>query len=358
MLDLDRARSGHAPKTLRLIRLAGAAVLLAVGACGGGGDAGLPADPGGPPVTPETPGTPVTPETPETPPAPEPPPTPEAPPPSGPPVHNGIAFGPNVYTKHASSTALIPPSGVDPSFTGLVNAAYIPTLLAKLEAARRANGRVLLSFAGNSDSYRDANGFNLAVWKRRVDRFRGIDISSYIADGTLMGHFIMDEPSDPHNWLGHQVSLADIDEMARYSKEIWPDLPAVIRGWPWYLKGYEYKYLDAAWAQYAARFGSIDDFIATNVEDAKASGLALVIGLNVLAGGGEHGLPGYYNEKFSMSAAQLREWGGAFLAKPYGCAFFMFRYDSAYFNRPDIRDAMAELSQKAQSLPHQTCKRP
>ena len=112
------------------------------------------------------------------------------------------------------------------------------------------------------------------------------------------------------------MSLADIDEMARYSKEIWPDLPAIIRGWPDYLLGYHYRYLDAAWAQYHVRFGSIDQFIADNVRDAKASGLALVIGLNALAGGGDKGLQGYYKDKGSMSASQLRSWGGASWTTP------------------------------------------
>jgi hypothetical protein len=64
-----------------------------------------------------------------------------------------------------------------------------------------------------------------------------------------MGHFILDEPSDPANWNGHLVSQPDIEEMARYSKEIWPDLPAIIRAWPAYLKDYQYKYLDATWVQ-------------------------------------------------------------------------------------------------------------
>ena len=355
MPDLRRAQPDYALNPFRLSRLLAVTLMLAVGACGGGsGDAALPPG-GGDPTSPEPPSTPEPPPTSPEPPA-APPPAPP-PPPSSPPVHAGIPFGPNVYTKHESSTSIIPPSGIDPAFTGLVTAAYPPTLIAKLEAARRVNGRVLLSFAGNSDFYRDSNGFNLSMWKAKTDRFRGIDISSYIADGTLMGNFLMDEPSDPKNWFGHQVSRADIDEMARYSKEIWPDLPAIIRGWPWYLKGYQYQYLDAAWAQYHARFGSIDDFIATNSRDAKDLGLSLVIGLNALSGGGEHGMQGFYKDKFSMTASQLKTWGGALLAQPYGCAFFMFRYDTVYFARPDIREAMAELSQKAQSLPVQPCRR-
>ena len=227
-----------------------------------------------------------------------------------------------------------------------------------LEAARRSNGRVLVSFSGASGHYTDANGFNLAEWKRRVDEFRQFDLSGYIADGTLLGHYIMDEPSDRRNWNDHLVARADIDEMARYSKEIWPGLPTIIRGWPWYLKGYDYKYLDAAWAAYHERFGSIDEFVKTNVSDAKEAGLSLVVGMNVLSGGGENGLPGYKAGKNSMTAAQLKTWGSALLDQPYACAFFMFRYHPEYFARADIREAVTELSQKARRLEDRSCAHP
>lgn len=256
-----------------------------------------------------------------------------------------------------SSLSLQPPSTLNPQFTALVTDAHPPILLAKLEEARRTSGRVLLSFAGVPRFIRDANGFSLTLWKQRVDHFRGVNLSSYIADGTLMGHFLMDEPNDRSNWNGHSVSLSDIDEMAKYSKEIWPDLPAIIRGWPDYLKGYQYKYLDAAWAQYHVRLGPIEEFIANNTRDAKASGLALVTGLNVLAGGGADGIPGYFQDKSAMTAAQARTWGKVLLDDPTVCAFFMFRYDAAYLSRPDIKEVMAELSQKAQNRPKRLCRR-
>jgi hypothetical protein len=232
--------------------------------------------------------------------------------------------------------------------------------MAKLEAARRSNGRVLLNFSGSSQKLRDEStgGFSLTKWKQEVDKYRGFDFSSYIADGTLIGHFLMDEPDDPNNWNGHRVSLADIEAMAKYSKEIWPDLPTIIRGWPDYLAGYDYEHLDAAWAQYHERFGPIDDFIEENVRGAKALGLALVMGLNVLGGSGEGGLPGYHPGRwFAMTASQLRTWGGALLGQSYICAFFMFRYPSDYFARPEIQAAMVELGEKAASLPKLPCRR-
>jgi hypothetical protein len=273
-------------------------------------------------------------------------------------VHEGIPFGASILSQGESSALLLPASSVNPDFTALKLDAYAKNLLNMLEAARRANGRVLVSFSGASQEYTDSNGFNLAKWKQKVDEFREFDLSSYIADGTLIGHYIMDEPSDRRNWNGHLVARADIDEMARYSKEIWPNLPTIIRGWAWYLKGYDYKYLDAAWAAYHERFGSIDQFVSSNVQDAKDAGLSLVVGLNVLAGGGDDGLPGFKEGKKSMTAAQLKSWGGALLDQPYGCAFFMFRYHPEYFARPDIKEAVTELSQKARRLENRSCQRP
>jgi hypothetical protein len=340
------------------------ALSLAVAGCGG--EAPLvapegsqpPGDTLAPPVDTLTP--PPSPPDSGTPPAPGPPPPPPpspAPPPSGPPIHTGLAFGPSVYTKHESSFSAVPPSRISSTFNALKGDAYLPTFLDKLEAARRNNDRLLISFSGQSGAYTDSDGFNLSKWKQKVDEFRGLDLSSYIADGTLMGHYIMDEPSDARNWNGHRVSPADIDAMAKYSKEIWPDLPTVIRGWPWYLKGYHYEYLDAAWAGYHVRFGPIDEFITDNVQDAKASGLALVVSLNMLAGGGDEGLPGYFHDKYSMNASQVRAWGSALLAEPYICAFFMFRYDAPYFGRADIQAAVAELSEKAHALPNRSCRK-
>lgn len=272
-------------------------------------------------------------------------------------MHHGIAFGPWVYTKGSSSLSRVPPVGLNPAFTGLITDAHRPIVMQKLEEARRTNGRVLLNFSGNAGKFTDQNGFNLERWKQFVDEYRGLDFSPYIADGTLMGNFIMDEPSDPSNWNGHVVTPATVDEMARYSKEIWPDLPAIIRAWPDYMKGYNFRYLDAIWAQYHARFGDIDAFIEDNVRLAKQSGLALVTGLNAVAGGTDPSMKGYHNDRLAMTAAQVRQWGNKLLDEPYFCAFFMFRFYPDYFGRPDIQAEMNELSQRASNRPVKECRR-
>jgi hypothetical protein len=267
--------------------------------------------------------------------------------PPGPLSHVGLPFGP----AHSPSERFA-------EFSGTLHTATDPdTLIRDLEAARRANARLLISFTGNEQYLRDSDGFSLAKWKQRVDRFRGLDLTPYIADGTIVGHFILDEPADPTNWNGKRVSQADIEEIARYSKEIWPSMATVIRTFPEYLVGYQYPHLDAVQVQYHDRFGSLEDFITTHVQSAKSLGLALVGGLNMINGGSkDSGIPGRRAGKHAMSADELRSWGGRYLAEPYICAFILWEYDSTYLSRPDIQGALSDLSQIARSHPAKACR--
>jgi hypothetical protein len=264
------------------------------------------------------------------------------------PVHSGIPFGP----WH------LPPHLYGPEFSGGYLALSRVDPVGELEAARRTNTRILINLTNSSVKFTDDKGhFSLEKWKHRVDRFKHIDFGPYVADGTLIGHFILDEPQDKSNWGGGTVSQADIDAMAKYSKELWPTMPVVIRAWASYLKGYNYQYLDAAWAQYLERFGPVDAFIKQHVTDAREVGLALVAGLNLVAGGGKNGIKGYHNDRFAMTASQVTTWGNALLAEPYFCAFLSWQYNEAYFARADIQSALAELNKKAGSLPKKSCRK-
>jgi hypothetical protein len=274
---------------------------------------------------------------------------PDSTPPTDPPapVHTGLPLGP----------AHVPPEHFAEYSGTNITPGFPDSLLPILEAARRANIRVFISFTGGGRHSLDSTGFNIDKWKERVDLYRAIDFTSYIADGTILGHFLMDEPNDRRNWSGQQVSQADIAEMARYSKEVWPSMVTMIRAFPEYLEGHEYPHLDAIRVQYAPRFGPIDSFINAQVQGAKALGVAMVGGLNVLNGGsGESGIPGTREGKYAMSADEIRVWGGRWLAEPYICAFLMYYYDSAYLSRPDIRAALSELSEKARGLPKKECR--
>ena len=169
-----------------------------------------------------------------------------------------------------------------------VSPAYI---MQELSVIRERGGRVFIMLAGNHRYWVNSDGsFSFTKWKARVDRFKSLPLASYINDGTIIGHFMMDEPNDPTNWRGHRVTPAQIEEMARYSKQVWPNMATIIRTQPDYL-GDDHRYLDAACSQYLWRRGDVGQYIRQQVADAQARGLALVVGLNVLKGGNPNGTP-------------------------------------------------------------------
>jgi hypothetical protein len=168
---------------------------------------------------------------------------------------------------------------------------------------------------------------------------------------------LLDEPYDKSNWNGQPVSKPDIEELARYSKEVWPSLVTVVRTHYDYLQGYQYRHLDAVRAQYHSRFGAIEDFIAEHIGVSRSLGLAMIGGVNLLNGGSSSsGIPGEQEGKFAMSAAEIRSWGRRFLTDPYICGFLMYQYDSVYLARPDIKAALAELSEVARGIRKKSCR--
>ncbi|HKP49631.1 MAG TPA: hypothetical protein VJU17_06410, partial [Gemmatimonadales bacterium] len=225
-----------------------------------------------------------------------------------------------------------------------------PDLMLKTLAEIKARGgRVILAMAGSESYYKDAQGhFSFSLWKERVNRFRGVNLSSYVADGTVIGTYLIDEPNDPSNWNGEPIPGSMLEEMAKYSKSIWPTMNTIVRTQATYLDNFSttYKYLDAAWAQYAERFGDPKAFLAANVAAAKNKGLALVTGLNISMG---------TTGKTELSAKQIESWGSALLADSYPCAFISWQYREAYMSRTDIRAAMASLAQKARSHAARAC---
>jgi hypothetical protein len=222
-------------------------------------------------------------------------------------------------------------------------------MLSDLAQIKARGGHVVLALAGHENYYKDAQGhFSLSMWKARINRYKGINLSSFVADGTIIGHYMIDEPNDPFNWHGQPISGDILEEMAKYSKSLWPTMPTIVRSHPTYMDnfGTTYKYLDAAWAQYAERFGDPKAYLAANIAAAKSKGLALVVGLNITMG---------TLKKTELSAAQIENWGSALLSDGYPCAFISWQYRPGYYERADIRGAMARLSAKAANRPSRSC---
>jgi hypothetical protein len=223
-------------------------------------------------------------------------------------------------------------------------------LMSDLSAIRSRGGKIAINLSGGQSRYKDAAGnFSLTKWKASVNRFRNINFSSYIKDGTIIGHYLMDEPHNKSRWNGKVVSPATIEAMARYSKQLWPGMVTIVRAYPEYLAQYSgsYQYLDAAWAQYVYRKGPVADFTRSNIALAQRKGLALVVGLNILQGGPNGS---------RMSASQIKSWGSTLLSSSYPCAFISWEHNSTYLSSSSIKDAMRYLRSKAQSRSAKTCR--
>ncbi|MFL5401418.1 MAG: hypothetical protein ACJ8BF_01200 [Gemmatimonadales bacterium] len=236
-------------------------------------------------------------------------------------------------------------------------------LLDELVTTRSKGGQMIVKMAGQKDYYiQNSDGtFNLSKWKAQVDNYRKLNLSSYISDGTLSGHFLIDEPQNVKKWGGKAIPQSTVEEMARYSKQIWPTLPTFARVVPSWLaqSSITYTYLDAGWAQYVASQGEVTQYIASEVAAAKRKGLGLMAGMNILGGG--NGSSGYkgYQTKWAMSATEIRNYGTAILNQSYVCGFINWTYlysGATYFARSDIKSAVTDLSNRAKAHPRTLCR--
>jgi hypothetical protein len=259
------------------------------------------------------------------------------------------------------SSSALTASQLNSVHTGLVEAPTPSGLLSFLSQVRAKGGRVLIKFAGGEGTYKNPDGtFNLTKWKTGVDRFRNINFSSYVTDGTIVGHFLVDEPHFASRWGDRGIPQATVEEAAKHSKLRWPNLPTLVNAPANWLASaaVTYLYLDAGWAMFRSKTSSSPaTWAAMQVSRAKSKGLGLVAGLNVLDGGdGSSGLRGTQPNTWAMSAAEVKKYGSALLAQSYVCAFSMWRYSATYYNRADVKSAMADLSAQAKRHARTSCR--
>jgi hypothetical protein len=265
----------------------------------------------------------------------------------------GIAFGSFEMQPHFLSRV----------HTGTVRAGglSLTNIIPLLDQARAKGARVVLRLCMGRDKFvKNSDGtFSLTKWKALVDRFTTVDLTPYIADGTILGHFLIDEPSRASKWGGKAITQATVEEMARYSKRLWPEMTTIVRAPPTWLAEAPMSYtdLDAGWAQYRASKGEVGKWISDEVAAAKSRGLGLVVGMNLLDGGnGSSRIPGWTKGLYAMSASEITSYGTELLSQSYACGFFMWMHDTTYYGRSDVQAAMEGLSAKAKSHSRTSCR--
>ena len=242
----------------------------------------------------------------------------------------------------------LPDSAIAKPYSGLLRAATPATLLATLKIARKNHFRVVLKLAYDSKDYSSPDStFSLDLWKQNIDAYRAIDISSYIADGTIIGHFLIDEPRDATNWGGVPVSYADIEAAAAYSKSIWPMMPTGAGSSAGEMEaGAPFASLDFAFSQYREKKGDLATWLAGQTAAARRAGLGILLSINLLDGNIDNS---------TYSPSQLAAVGTVLAAEPYACGLTMWKYDSVQFADAEVKLALASIAKVANARPPHRC---
>jgi hypothetical protein len=283
--------------------------------------------------------------------------------------YSGIPYGP--YNLWGGTTTLRWGPG---PFTLSQDNAFLPTSLAqRIQAARQKRIRLVLVMTGGSSSVITAGRFDLAKWKARMDRLNTSAIrkavADGVADGTIIGNKLLDEPENP-KW-GGVLNKAMIDGMAAYARNIFPTLPMGVGhgapGFKW-RSGERYKVLDWVIVQYVYHYnqGKVTDWRDQVLNFARANGVTPMFSLNILNGGvmdmsGAWDCPntggkGTRTSYCRMTAEQVRTYGRTI--GPFGCALLMWQFDDAFMSKAANRSAFADVATLLNSKPRRSCRRP
>ncbi len=244
-----------------------------------------------------------------------------------------------------------------------------------LDLARATKTSLVFSLVQGRNMRNEDGTFSIDDWRAGVDQFARVDFWPYVADGTIIGHYMIDEPKSAGSWGGVVVPNSVLDQMAAYSKRYWPSVPTIVRSSPERLidhavelndRGVDpvrWQYLDVAWLQYnAALHGSVEDYTDAQVASANVQNLSLIVGLQALAGGdGTSQLrpePPFEPHHWIMSYDEMMRYGTHILERGIGCAFITFRWDrgeESYFTKTDLDRAHTDLQKVSATVDPSTC---
>jgi hypothetical protein len=265
---------------------------------------------------------------------PPPPPAPPPPPPSGGSLPFGLSQTPiEEYTTR---------------WTGALYAADPANLVARLDRAESGKMKLIVKLAFSG--LKNADGtFSLTKWKAQVDRFRTLPLGRHITSKTFYLHDLIDQPNCASCWGGKAIPWATLEEMARYSKSIWPALPTTSRVTPSKLAEatFRWTYLDAGWAEYNTKLGDLKTYLAAQAAQARLEGLGLVAGLNLVDGSGYNTAP--------MTASQVKAFGTIIAGYASVCAFVGRDYNTSYLSQSGIRAALDAVTTVAKSRNPASC---
>jgi hypothetical protein len=284
---------------------------------------------------------------------------------------SGIPFGPfSVW----DGTAIKPNAEM---FTLTQSSFSADVLVARITAARAAKAKMMLALTGGAHSNYLTNGvFDRAKWEAKLNSYNTPAIKSAIAaavaDGTIIGNSVMDEPNvsgggDGNTWgpVG-TMTKARVDSLCADSKAMFPTLPAGVQHrYDIFEPTKSYRVCDFVASQYADRIGDVTQFRDGALAMGRRDGYSVIFSLNILNGGvqdkdglydcagaGQAG-KGTYGVNCRMTPDQVRQWGTTLGSA--GCALLMWRYDDAYMADPTNQQAFRDLGSRLSTLPRRAC---
>ena len=276
-------------------------------------------------------------------------------PPAAPP---GVPYGMFGLWDHAQLAVTPVPFTTSQSYTSPQN------VIPMITSARAAGQTLILALTGGGARQYSTNGaFDFAKWIARIDPYDTTPIrdaiAAGVADGTVLGNSLMDEPEN-EQW-GGVLTKPLLDTMADYAKQFFPTLPMGVNhgpvGYYQWRPAERYRVVDYVMNQYNywVTEGDVAAWRDQVLAQARLDGVAVAFSLNIVDGGqsaardGTWSCPagtsaghGSHQPACRMTATQIRDWGKAL--GPAGCAMMMWRYDEAAMGRAEDVEAMREVA--------------
>jgi hypothetical protein len=250
---------------------------------------------------------------------------------------------------------------VVPGFGGTVSWASPSNIIGLLGSMRTNRVSGFLKMTGNSHStYITNSQFDISKWKTATAAYDTpairTAIAAAVADGTLLGYSMIDEPN--HSDWGGVITKATLDEMAAFSKSLFPTLTtAAVVPYGWRATE-RYKVMDAIIAQTWKPTMTPAQFRDAAVAAAKLNGVAPALSINIMAGKQVDGCePRPNGTTCLMTPDEIRNWAITLGSDPYVCAMFMWRYDATLWSRPEYVAAFKDVSTALASRPARSCRR-
>ena len=258
-------------------------------------------------------------------------------------------------------------------FTGSHDNTFANSIVTRINTARQKKQRLILAMTGGpSSNFKTDGKFDLAKWKNRMNTFKTSTIKNAVAagvaDGTIIGNTIMDEP-ETKQW-GGVMTKPLLDNMATYVKDIFPTLPVGVNhggpGYKW--RTWErYQVVDYTLNQYMwqTTSGNITAWRDAVIDRARTEGVTPAFSLNLLNGGvpdnsgtwdcAGTGGKGTRDRKCRMTADQVSKYGKA--VGPSGCFMLMWRYDDAFMAKSANVSAFKDVASLLATKARRACRR-